>query len=103
MEVYFKNLISEDGSLDKLVDDLSVVVQGADHFASAIAPSLPEVSRAELNSRVARLKGNYERIKQQASAGVRATDKAVRNNPYWSIGAALIVGLIAGWKFAGRK
>ena len=36
MEVYFKELISKDSSLDKLVDDLERVVQGADDLAKSI-------------------------------------------------------------------
>ena len=33
MEVYFKELISKDASLNKLVDDLQRVVQGVDQLA----------------------------------------------------------------------
>lgn len=101
MEVYFKNLISEDGSLEKLVDDLEGVVQGADQFAATVAPNLPEPSRAELTQRVTRLKNNYERVKQQASAGVRATDKVVRAYPYWTIGAGLVAGFFIGRRLRG--
>jgi ElaB/YqjD/DUF883 family membrane-anchored ribosome-binding protein len=103
MEVYFKDLISEDGSLEKLVDDLEDVVQGAHHFAATVAPSLPEPSQAELNSHLARLKENYQRFKQHASDSVKATDHAVRKNPYWTIGAALLVGLAIGAKLRGRR
>lgn len=103
MEVYFKDLISEDGSLEKLVDDLSEVVQGASHFAAAVAPTLPQPSRVEMNDRLSRLQANYDRIKKQAADGLKATDKALRQNPYWMIGAGLVVGLAIGVKLAGRK
>ena len=37
MEVYYKELISADASLDKLVDELTRVVQGADELAEALS------------------------------------------------------------------
>jgi len=37
MELYYKDLISEDASLEKLVDDLMLVVQGAnDRYLSCL-------------------------------------------------------------------
>ena len=53
MEVYFKQLISKDASLDKLVDDLERVVQGADDFAKSLGDKLAE--RPEIRTLVAKL------------------------------------------------
>ena len=35
MELYYRDLISKDASLEKLVDNLMLVVQGAEEFAEA--------------------------------------------------------------------
>lgn len=99
MELYFKDLISEDASLEKLVDDLALVVQGADDFAKAVGMNLPEESRKEVATRLENLKRNFQRLKGQAMASARATDKVLRENTYPFVGIALIVGLLLGAKF----
>src|SRR5215469_10495650 len=95
MELYYKDLISQEDTLDKLVDDLMLVVQGVDELAKAAGVSLPRQPREELHSRLARLKASCARLKDQAFAGARATDKLVRQNPYSSLGFALAAGLLA--------
>lgn len=44
----------------------------------------------------------YGRVKDKAVEGVKATDKAVRDNPYPTIGIALGVGALAGF-LIGRR
>jgi len=100
MEVYFKELISKDSSLDKLVDDLERVVQGADDLAKSLGPKLAE--HPELAQRVDRLRENCHRINQQIVERARATDKFVRNNPYYFIGGAVLLGLLVGAKLSSR-
>ena len=51
MEVYYKDFISEETSLEKLVDDLARVVQGADELAQASGVHLPEEKRREITTR----------------------------------------------------
>ena len=93
MEVYFKDLISKEASLEKLVDDLSRVVQGVDDFAKAIGVSLASASRSDVAQRLSRLRSNCERVKVELIAKIRATDKSVRENPYPYIAIALVAGL----------
>ena len=93
MEVYYKDLISKEGSLDKLVDDLTLVVQGADEFAATAGKSIPT---GELHPHLARLKEGCRRIRQQIVAGSVATDKAMRRNPYSAVGLAFGAGLLLG-------
>ena len=102
MEVYFKNFISEESSLEKLVDDLSSVVQGADEYASAIGTHLPEQAREEVATRLNRLKESCQRLKQQTIAGAHATDKMLRAHPYLSLTVIFAAGWLIGAK-AGRK
>jgi ElaB/YqjD/DUF883 family membrane-anchored ribosome-binding protein len=101
MEVYFKQLISKDSSLDKLVEDLERVVQGADDLAKSLGPKLAE--RPELAQRVQRMKKTCERINAEIIERAQATDKFARNNPYYFIGGAALLGLFLGAKLSSRK
>ena len=66
MELYYKNLISEEASLEKLVDDLMLVVQGADALVEAAGAKLAPERRAEIATRLGRLKESCRRVKRQA-------------------------------------
>ncbi len=101
MELYYKDLISKDASLEKLVDELNWVVQGAEEVAAAAAAAggLTGDRKEELASRVQRLKETCRRIQQQTTAGALATDKVLRANPYLFAGAAFAAGLLAGALF----
>ena len=92
MEVYYKDLISEDATLEKLVDDLLQVVQGADELVQAA----PEYRKQEISSRLQRLKDGCNRLRQHAIESAQATDKVLREYPYWLAGAAFGLGLLAG-------
>ena len=96
MEVYYKDLISEDASLEKLVDDLSLVVQGAEEFAEAAGEGLHPDRKLELASRLSRLKEGYRKIRGRAAEGAVATDKVLRRYPYSFAGAAFALGMLAG-------
>lgn len=93
MEVYYKDLISKEGSLDALVDDLAMVVQGVDDFAAVAGESIPS---DELHPRLERLKESCRKIRQQIVAGSVATDQAMRRNPYSTAGLAFGAGLLLG-------
>jgi len=102
MELYYKDLISEDASLEKLVDNLMLVVQGAEEFAEAAGAELPNEPREELRTRLDRLKEGCRRVRQHALSSALATDKVMRQYPYSSAGFAFAAGLLAGVAF-GRK
>jgi ElaB/YqjD/DUF883 family membrane-anchored ribosome-binding protein len=94
MELYYKNLISEEASLERLVDDLMLVVQGADEFTQN-AGALSGDKREELRSRLEQLKEHCLELKEHAIATAQATDKALRLHPYSSLGFAFGLGFIA--------
>jgi len=96
MEVYYKDLISEEASLEKLVDDLMRLVQGADEYAQVASAHLAEHKREEIRTRLARIKEHCQRLKYQAVAGAQATDKLLRQHPYASLGVAFALGFLAG-------
>ena len=100
MELYFKDLISNDASLDKLVDDLTL---GADQFVEHIGASISEQSRREVAGKLNRLKESCERLKENAIAGAHATDKLLREHPYWTVGIMAGTALAIGWWLGGRK
>ena len=96
MELYYKDLISEDASLEKLVDNLMLVVQGAEEFAQAAGANLPSQSRQEITNRLARLKESCRRIKNHTVATAQAADKTLREYPYSSVGFGFAFGLLLG-------
>ena len=102
MELYFKELISEEASLEKLVDNLERVVQGADDLAKAIGVDLNERTRSELVGRLHRLKESCQRLRLEIVAKARATDRLVRKRPYVFLGAAVLLGAVVGYGL-GRK
>ncbi len=102
MELYYKDLISEEASLEKLVDDMLNVVQGVGELTAAAGTTLQDSQKEELTSRLQRLKEGCVRIRDQAVSHARATDKIVRQNPYKFAGIAFALGLLAG-VLAGRR
>ena len=102
MEVYFKELISKDASLEQIIDDLERVVQGADDFAKSIGVDLEEPPRTELARRLRHLKENCERISEKIIFRAQATDRIVREYPYSFIAAAVVLGLVAGARLGAR-
>ena len=103
MEVYFKELISKETSLEKIVDDLERVVQGVDDLAKFIAVNDNEAPPSKIADRLRQLKANCERLKGEALARARATDRLVRGNPYPFIAAAVLLGFFAGSKCRRRR
>ena len=95
MEVYFKDLISKETSLEDLVENLMQVVQGAEEFVEANGANL-KVSKEELVSRLARLKESCHRLSEYAAGRARAADKVMRRHPYSTIGFAFASGLALG-------
>lgn len=96
MEVYFENLTDENASLNQLAEDVSVLLQEAETLIQASSANLSKESKAQLESALARMKAQGERIKQQALSGARATDRVIRKYPYQSLGVVFGLGLGLG-------
>ncbi len=96
MEVYYKDLISEEASLDKLVDSLTMLVQGADEFAEEVGAKLQWHERDELVTRLQMLKEHCRRIKEHAVASALAADRVLHEYPYSAAGFAFAFGLVLG-------
>ena len=96
MEVFFKNLSSEEVTTEKLVEDLRILVQDAEQLVKATGANIADASRQELLTALQRLKLRAEQMKQQAVAGARATDRLIRDNPYRSLAAVFGAGFVLG-------
>lgn len=96
MELYYKDLISKDASLEKLVDDLMLVVQGASDLAEAAGANLPPEPRQEITTRLERLKQGCQSVKQHAVHTALAADKVLHQYPYSSTGFAFALGIFIG-------
>jgi ElaB/YqjD/DUF883 family membrane-anchored ribosome-binding protein len=102
MELYYKDLISEEASLEKLVDNLTLVVQGASELAEATTQIAPEKTE-EIRSKVQRLQETCLKLKHQALASAQATDKFLRKYPYASLGSAFGLGFVAAALICRRR
>jgi len=102
MEVYFKELISKENSLEKLVDDLERVVQGADDLAKSIGVNPAESSQHPVAQRLHALKEHCERMKQRVLEHAEETDRFVRKNAYSFLAVAGLLGMLVG-ALATRK
>jgi ElaB/YqjD/DUF883 family membrane-anchored ribosome-binding protein len=96
MEVYFENLTAKNAPLDRLAEDVSLLVQDAEELVRASGAKLSPESQAKLEHTLERVKTLGERVKHQALASARATDRIIRQHPYQSLGAIFALGLLAG-------
>ena len=96
MEVFFKNLTGEGVSIEKLVEDLTVLAEDVEHLVKVSAANLGEESKEQLVGAAKRIRARCDRLKSQAVAGAKATDRAIRLHPYTSLGIAVGIGFVLG-------
>lgn len=94
---------SVNGSKDKLVEDLRIVVADAEELLKATANQTGEriaAARARagesLQAAKARLDDVQAAVVEKARVAGRATDDYVHDNPWQAIGVAATIGLILG-------
>jgi ElaB/YqjD/DUF883 family membrane-anchored ribosome-binding protein len=102
MEVYFKNLTAEGIATDRLVEDLQSLVEDTETLLRQTGVALAEESREQLFTNLEKAKACTAKLKAQAAAGVRATDRIIRDHPYSSLGLIFLTGLGLGF-LAGRR
>ena len=96
-----KSQASETGEVttQKMLDDLKTVVRDGEELVKATASELGEKTRAareKLASALEAAKETCAGLEEKALAGAKATDKAIREHPYESIGIAFGIGLLIG-------
>lgn len=101
---FMKNDVTADEvTTQKMIDDLKVVARDAEVLIKATASDVGEKSKEAreklmetLESAKATAMQLEARLEQQAIAAAKATDKAIREHPYQSLGIAFGVGLLIG-------
>jgi ElaB/YqjD/DUF883 family membrane-anchored ribosome-binding protein len=86
-------------SAEAIMKQLKAVAEDAEDLIKATAGDLSERAKAARGRLVTTLEAaqeTCERLQDKAAAGAKATDKAIRNHPYESIGIAFGVGLVIG-------
>jgi len=84
---------------EKLLQDLKEVVEDGEELLRAGVEGLSEkgkAARARLAAALEAAKKTGRKLQQQTVAGARATDSAIRENPYESLAIAFGIGLIVG-------
>ena len=84
---------------DKLVTDLKRVVHDSQdllHSSAEVVGERALAMRERLTEAVDAAKEMCHKLEAKAAAGVKATDKVIRENPYQSIGVAFGIGLLIG-------
>ena len=103
MEVYFKNLTSEESPTEKLVEDVMMLVNETENLVKTHEATLGENAKAEITTALERVKNRCLSLRSQTLAGARQTDRLVRDHPYAAIGAVFGVGLLLGFLVARRS
>lgn len=96
METYFQNMAAAEGSKEKLVRDLNVLLRDAEALIKAAGRTLSDKSKDQLMAALARFKASCSRVEQEAGCAVRSTDQFVRQYPFTSVGVAFGLGLLLG-------
>ena len=96
METYFDNMTAQEGSRERLIQDLKVLLHDAEDLIKAAGEDLSEHTREELAAIMEKIKLTCRRIEQKAVASARTTDRMIRENLYQSIGISFGLGLLIG-------
>jgi ElaB/YqjD/DUF883 family membrane-anchored ribosome-binding protein len=96
MEMYLDNMTAEEGTKEKLVQDLMTLVHDAEELVKATGTNVADKSKTELIDALKRVKASCQRVEASASASVRRADHFVRQHPYEVAGGAFALGLLLG-------
>jgi ElaB/YqjD/DUF883 family membrane-anchored ribosome-binding protein len=94
-----KNIMNTELSTEKLIKDLRTVTRDAEALVEATAGDVSDrarEARQRLTEALDSAKASCETLKEKATAGAKAADKVIRDNPYQSLGIAFGVGLLIG-------
>lgn len=86
-------------STERLVRDLKTVARDAEDLIKATASDVSDKAkeaRSRLTSALESARHSCETLQEKAIAGAKATDKAIREHPYQSLGIAFAAGLLIG-------
>jgi ElaB/YqjD/DUF883 family membrane-anchored ribosome-binding protein len=96
METYFNNLTAQDGTKEKLLQDLMTLVNDAEELVHVVGGQLAGKTKTELATALDRLKAGCRQFESRAAVGARQADRVIREHPYQSISVAFGLGLLLG-------
>jgi ElaB/YqjD/DUF883 family membrane-anchored ribosome-binding protein len=102
METYFQNMAAAEGSKEKLIRDLNILLHDVEELIRVAGHSLSEHSRLQLQAALERFKATCASLEREAACAARAAEKLIQENPYSSVGLAFGLGLLLG-VLIGRK
>jgi ElaB/YqjD/DUF883 family membrane-anchored ribosome-binding protein len=88
-----------EASTERLLQDLKAVVRDGEALLRAGARDLGEkgaAARERLAAALEVAKDTQRRLQQRAVSGAKATDRAIREHPYESVGVAFGIGMVLG-------
>jgi ElaB/YqjD/DUF883 family membrane-anchored ribosome-binding protein len=86
-------------NMEDIMDDASTLL---DHTQDMTEEGMAR-ARQQLADAMEQVRNAYEVVQKKAVEGAKATDKAIRNNPYAAIGIAAGVGVLIGYLISRRK
>jgi ElaB/YqjD/DUF883 family membrane-anchored ribosome-binding protein len=96
METYFYNMAAEEGTKEKLIQDLMVLLRDAEELIKVTGENVGRKSKEELMAALAKAKTTCQRVERRAAAGAQSADRVIRDYPYASMGIVFGLGLFIG-------
>lgn len=81
---------------DTLVKDLRTLAGDAEELVRVTSANLTGKSKETAAAALDKLKTTCKTVERKSVDGAQAADELIRENPYWSAGAAFGIGLLIG-------
>jgi ElaB/YqjD/DUF883 family membrane-anchored ribosome-binding protein len=88
-----------EASTEKLLNDLKAVVRDGEELLRVSIQDLSEkgmAARERLTAALEAARETRRKLQERASASAAATDRAIRQHPYESVGIAFSLGMLLG-------
>lgn len=96
MEIFFKNLTPEEGTAEKLLDDLRTLKRDTEELFRAAGGKLAEKSKQKFLSAVEKTRQACEEVCDQSAADGPSEENTSREYPFSAVGVAFGLGVLLG-------
>ncbi len=96
----------KEADLQRVLKDLKKLSTDAEDVLEATAGQASEKiteMRERLTDALGLAKDTYNRLEKKTMATAKRADRTIRDNPYQSLGVALVVGLLVGFLSSRRS